>query len=138
MTWQTRLKVEEAGHDKSGRSVWELIEPLVFESERFGRIEVPTLFRTNYASVPRLPMVFLLAGDKAHKEATLHDAIYTFHWLTREEADDLFLEALLLNPLIGENLAWMMHKGVRWFGQSSWDDTSNIFQRPEITALIRP
>jgi hypothetical protein len=137
MTWQTRLKVEEAGHDKSGRSVWELLEPLVFESERFGKIVVPPSFRTNYASVPRLPLVFLLAGDRAHKEAVIHDWQYTARELTREQADDLFLEALLLNPLIGNGMAHTMHKAVRWFGGFSWEDETNILQPPEIRALIK-
>lgn len=137
MTWQTRLRVEEAGHDKSKRAVWELLEPLVFDSERFGKVVVPPTFRTNYASVPRLPLVFLVAGDRSYKEACLHDYFYTTHEITREEADALFLEALLLNPFIGEGLAHTMHKAVRWFGQSSWEDESNILQPEEIRALVR-
>lgn len=138
MTWLTRLRVEEAGHDKSGRAVWELLEPLCFESERFGIVTVPPVFRTNYASVPRLPLVFLLAGDKSHKEAALHDWIYTTHAISREDADALFLEALLLNPKIGEGLAHTMHKAVRWFGGSSWRDETNILQAEEIRFQILP
>lgn len=138
MTWQTRLLVEEAGHDRSGRSVWELQRPLVFESERFGLITVPTGFRTNYASVPRAPFVFWLAGDRAQKEAALHDWPYTVHNMNREDADALFLEALLVNPLIGPGLAQSMHKAVRWFGQSSWDDDTNVMQPPEIRSLAFP
>lgn len=136
MTWLTKLRVEEAGHDLSGRAVWELEYPLVFQSERFGRIIVPSGFRTNYASVPRLPVVFWLAGERAYKEAALHDWQYTVHAMSREDADALFLEALLLNPLIAPGLAHTMHKAVRWFGQSSWDDTTNILQLPEIMALV--
>lgn len=129
MTWRTRLRVEEAGHDGSGRAVWELIDnPLVFESEQFGDVSVPIGFRTNYASVPRLPLVFLIAGERVHKEAALHDAEYTLHRLTREQADALFLEALLLNPLIPKWLAYAMHRAVRWFGQSGWDAPSNVMQ----------
>lgn len=132
----TRLRVQEAGFDRSGRAVWELLEPLVFRSERFGDVVVPPAFRTNYASVPRLPLVFLLAGDRAHKEAALHDFQYTVHAMRREDADDLFLEALLANPVISPALAHAMHTAVRWFGQSSWDDATNIPQPPEIRALI--
>lgn len=131
MTWRTKLRVEEAGHDASGRAVWELLEPLVFED-----IVVPPTFRTNYVSVPRWPVIFYLAGDRAHKEAALHDWPYTVHNMTREEADDLFLRALLLNPLITPGLAHTMHRAVRLFGQASWDDTTNILQPLEIRQQI--
>lgn len=134
MTWLTRLRVEEAGHDLDGHAVWELLDPLAFRSERFGDIVVPTGFRTNYASVPRAPFVFWLAGDRSHKEAALHDYQYTVHHLPREDADALFLEALLLNPLIPAGLAQSMHKAVRWFGRGSWNDTTNILQPEEIRA----
>jgi hypothetical protein len=157
VTWLTRLRVEEAGHDRSMRSVWELTDPLVFRSEVWGDLLFPPRFRTNYASVPRVPLVFLLAGDKAHKEAAGHDFPYTVHGLLkvnydvetgehtvpifvpidRKAADDLFLEMLLLNPHIGEGLAHTMHKAVRWFGQSSWEDETNILQPEEIRAMVR-
>jgi hypothetical protein len=136
VTWRTLLLVEEAGHDASGRAVWELQRPLWFESDQYGDIVVPVTFRTNYASVPRAPFVFWLAGERSYKEAALHDWLYTVHSLTREQADDVFLEALLLNPLIPAGLAHTMHRGVRWFGQSSWEDTTNILQPPEIRAQI--
>jgi hypothetical protein len=136
VTWRTLLRVEEAGHDLSGRAVWELIEPMLFESEQFGDIVIPPTFRTNYASVPRLPLVFLLAGDRSYKEAALHDWLYTVHSLTREQADAVFLEALLLNPLISPGLAHTMHRAVRWFGQSSWEDSTNILQPDHIRAQI--
>jgi hypothetical protein len=138
MTWLTKLLVEEAGHDLSKRAVWELQRPLWYRSAEFGSIVVPPGFRTNYASVPRLPVVFWLAGERVHKEAALHDWLYTTHETTREVADDVFLEALLLNPLVPEGLAQSMHRAVRWFGQGSWEDTTNILQLPEISAQVRP
>lgn len=137
--WRTKLRVERAGHDASGRAVWELLEPLVFESRVLSAagpvtIVVPPVFRTNYASVPRLPLVFLLAGDRSYEEAALHDWLYTAHTVEREQADAVFLEALLLNPLISPGLARTMHKGVRWFGASSWSDTTNVLQDASIAA----
>jgi hypothetical protein len=137
VTWQNRLRVEESGWDAAGRAQWELTAPLMFESERFGTLIVPPTFRTNYASVPRLPLVFLLAGDRSHKEAALHDWLYTCHALTREESDAVFLEALLLNPKIGPGLAHTMHKAVRWFGESSWRDETTVIQHAYIRRLIR-
>lgn len=137
MTWRTLLRVEEAGHDLHGRAVWELLDPLYFESDQFGDLVVPATFRTNYASVPRVPLVFMLVGDRFHKEAALHDWLYTVHSLSREQADAVFLEALLLNPMVLPELAYSVHRGVRWFGKSSWDDTTNILQPAEIHALVR-
>lgn len=133
------LRVERTGeYDKDGRPVWQLLHPLKFDSAVWGRIEVPTGFKTNYASVPRAPFTFWLYGDRCWEEPALHDFAYTVRRMTREEADDLFLEALLLNPTISEGMANTMHKAVRWFGGSSWDDETNIAQPDYIRALIKP
>jgi hypothetical protein len=156
VTWLTRLCAEEAGHDRSGRDVDELICPLVFRSEKYGDVLLPVGFRTNYNSCPRVPFFYMWAGGKARKPSALHDFPYTAHALLitefdtasgnytppvrrpidRQEADDLFLEALADEPFIGETLAAAMHKAVRWFGQSSWDDDTNILQLPEIRSQI--
>lgn len=156
MTWLTKLKVEEAGHDLSGRDVDELIAPLVFRSEVYGDILLPVGFRTNYNSVPRWPIVYWLVGGKARKPSALHDFPYTAHALLltdydeetdeytpprrvpidRRQADDLFMEALGHEALIEETLAGAMHRAVRLCGQSSWDDTTNVLQPEEISALI--
>lgn len=156
MSWLTRQQIEEAGHDLTGRAVWEYLSPLIFRSEKYGDLLIPGGFRSNFVSVPRWPFIFLLAGDRAHKPASLHDLGYTLHALlqvkydaetnthtppvrlpvSREQVDDLFLEALEKEPLISEGLAGTMHKAVRWFGQGSWEDDTNILQRPEVRALI--
>lgn len=138
MSWLTYLRVEDDGFDKAGREIWCGLEPLGFRSKRFGDVITPPGFRSNYASVPRLPLVFLMAGGRASKAAYLHDCEYTLRRMSREDADDLFLEALLLNPSIPEGLAHSMHKAVRWFGGHSWEDETNIVQPDEIKALIRP
>lgn len=155
MSWLTRLVAEEAGHDRDHRAVWEMYRPLVFRSERYGDLLIPVGFRTNYVSCPRWPFIFAIAGDKAHKPSALHDLAYTLHavlvvqWdvvtathtppvlrpINRREADDLFLEALDGEPLVGETLARIMYRGVRLFGQSSWEDDTNILQPKEIRAL---
>jgi hypothetical protein len=156
VTWRTKLRVEEAGHDLSGRDVDELIHPLVFKSGTYGDVLIPPGFRTNYCSVPRWPIVYWMVGGKARKPSAGHDFPYTTHGLllttfdeatgtysaptrlpiNREQADDLFLEMLLHDPLVEEGLALSMHKAVRWFGQSSWDDDTNILQPAEIRELI--
>jgi hypothetical protein len=155
VSWLTRLRAEEAGHDLTGREVDELIGPLVFNSDVYGHLLFPVGFRTNYCSVPRWPIAYWMVGGKARKPSAGHDFPYTTHCLLqvefdaesgaytppkrlpidRRQADDLFLEMLLKEPLVGEGLALTMHKAVRWFGQSSWEDDTNILQRPEIMRL---
>ena len=45
-------------------------------------ITVPTGFLTDFASVPRMPFVFLLFGDVAHEAAVIHDYLYKARWLS--------------------------------------------------------
>lgn len=56
--------------------VWMLTEPLIFESDILGTITVPAGFYTDFASVPRVPIFYLLYGDMAHRESVLHDYGY--------------------------------------------------------------
>lgn len=83
------LHVEKAG----GR--WVLIDPLSYYSPRLGKtVTVPMGFWTDFASVPRLPFVYLLFGDVAHEPAVIHDYLYKIRWTSRREADGVLLEAL--------------------------------------------
>lgn len=156
MSWLTRLRAEEAGHDRDGRDVDELIDPLVFRSQKFGDVLLPIGFRTNYNSCPRVPFFYMWVGGKARKPSALHDFPYTTHALLitqydtatglykppkrrpvdRREADDLFLEALGHEALLSDTEQAAMYKGVRWFGESSWKDNTNILQLPEIGAMV--
>ena len=64
-------KVAEA--DGNGRAEWELQQDLAFQSARVGMIIVSAGFRTDFASVPRVPLAYWLTGDTAHKSAVIHD-----------------------------------------------------------------
>lgn len=77
-------------------------------------VEVPDGFETDFASVPRLPFVFLAAGDTAQRAAVLHDYLYSTgeH---RAFADSVFLAAMKAEQIP----AWrryLMWAGVRVFG----------------------
>lgn len=78
---------------KSGSdTVWVLKSSLVY-----GDIEVKEGFETDFASVPRVPLFYALFGDKAHREAVLHDYLYrsdSLPLVTRKQADNIFLEAM--------------------------------------------
>lgn len=62
--------------DKDGRKQWKLIAPLIYESKTVGLIVVPTGFITDFASVPRLPLVYWFFGGRGDAEAVLHDWLY--------------------------------------------------------------
>lgn len=99
---------------------WQLLQPLVFRAEEGASpYVVPAGFVTDFASVPRWPLAYLVAGDKAHEAATLHDWLYTKRLVTREAADRLFRSAILA---MGHSqlLAAAMHAAVRVGGSSSY------------------
>lgn len=94
-----------------------LLAPLIYYSERMGReITVPQGFVTDFASVPRLPVAYLLAGGCANEAAVIHDYLYRNQKLcSRADADAVFEEAM---GVTGQ--PWwrrkMMYLGVRIFG----------------------
>lgn len=77
---------------------WILEKPLCYVSNIAidGKyvIIVPEDFETDFASVPRLPLSYLTAGNTAHKAAVVHDYLYENGIGTKELADKIFLEAM--------------------------------------------
>lgn len=89
------IKVSEPS--STGRAKWRTQGELIYLDNKGRTWAVPAGFVTDFASVPRLPLMYWLAGDTAHMSAVLHD------WLCRElvselmswrEAADLFREAM--------------------------------------------
>jgi hypothetical protein len=100
--------------------IYALEQPLVYESDLVGRITVPTGFRTDFASVPRLPLTYLLAGGKGNRAAVIHDFLYSGgRPMTRKQADAIFKEALEACGY-GSFTVWLMHTGVRLGGEASF------------------
>jgi len=58
-----------------GRLVRRLLEPLIWIHDDL-RIEIPTDFESDGASVPRVPIIYDAWGDRAHREAFGHDYGY--------------------------------------------------------------
>jgi hypothetical protein len=110
--FKTRLKVELINNE--GKK-WKLLEDLVYEDKEHGRITVPSGFETDFASVPRIPVVFELVGDRGHAAATLHDWLYHNGDLTRKEVDAILLQALR-DTKVGKFRSYLMYFGVRGFG----------------------
>ncbi|AOY97386.1 hypothetical protein BKK79_36050 [Cupriavidus sp. USMAA2-4] len=101
--------------------LWQLVEPLVYQSDVAGQtFEVPPGFETDLASVPRLPVVFLLAGGTSNEAAVVHDFLYTMHPVPRAVADAVLREASSVTGVPAWR-RWLMYWGVRLGGGSHWE-----------------
>lgn len=90
------LSSKEIGYC-NGTIIYQLIDDLVFKINN-ETIIIPKCFQTDLASVPRIPIVFLLWGDRAHREAVLHDYLYRVDAkpsVTKTAADCLFKQAMI-------------------------------------------
>lgn len=83
---------------------WRLREPLGFYTARYNMtICAPAGFVTDFASVPRLPLAWLLAGGTGHWEAVIHDPMYRFGLPHRHMADWIFYDAGRVRSAMREN-----------------------------------
>jgi len=113
----TRLCLEDG---EGENPLCTLLSAFVYDSDVLkARVTVPEGFQTDLASVPRLPVVYLLTGATGNEAAVIHDFLYTSQPCTRKQADDTFHEALLASGVPGWR-AWMMWCGVRAGGASHW------------------
>lgn len=99
---------------------WELIDTLVYRSTLAGIIVVPKGFDTDFASVPRLPLMHMLLGDRAHSSAVVHDYLYRTAEVSRSMADAVFKEAAESEG-VGFFSRWALWSGVRVGGWTSYD-----------------
>lgn len=103
----------------SGRGTWRLLSPLEYQSDVAGQtFVVPAGSLTDFASVPRVMIAFLLTGDTAHEASALHDWLYGTHPVSRSVADAVLREAALVTGVPAWR-AWMLWAGVRIGGGGS-------------------
>jgi hypothetical protein len=118
------LCLENADPTDDGQ--WIVTAPLIYQSDVANRIiVVPAGFKTDLASVPRLPVVFLLTGDTSREAACVHDFLYSTHIVDREMADAVLREASAVTgvPAWRRGLMWA---GVRLFGGAHWNPTEAV------------
>lgn len=102
-------------------SIWEVCDkPFRYKSDLAGLITVNVGFRTDFASVPRLGIIYALLGDTAHEPAVIHDYIYATAITTREIADKVLLEAMGVIGLPWWR-RWPIYIGVRVGGWYAWN-----------------
>lgn len=93
----------------SKRPLYELTEPLIYYSDVLGfTLTVPPGTRTDLASIPYLPVIWLAFGDTAAYAAVPHDYLYKYagfvpgsqRYIPKFEADMVFEEAMRLRVQI--------------------------------------
>lgn len=138
----TPLKVEQVSEATATKNaLWKLTEPLIYQSSKLGLVIVDRDKITDFASVPRLPISYLLAGGRSNAPGVLHDGLYDPEHetgrglkVTRLQADNLIFEATLDSfPVEGYSvksilkrqlvylLAGVTWLGVRFFGWLYWE-----------------
>jgi hypothetical protein len=119
--WLTPLRIQlideiDYGNRAGGDGVrpsWRVLHPLRYQSDLLGKIiEVPTGFDTDFSSTP--------AGmqQQVFKASVLHDFCYRTQALSKDEADSVFLEAMLVDRIPS---AHKFYLAVRLFGGSSYN-----------------
>ena len=91
-------------------------------------ISVPAGFKTDFASIPKPLLPLLPFWAKYSKAAPIHDLLYRTQKImgkpiTREQADKIFLEAMLVNfrcHKSGKLVAYLEYWAVRLFAQKAW------------------
>jgi hypothetical protein len=107
--------------EKSGQ-FWTILQPLIYESDLLQKvIVVPEGVVTDFASVPRLPLMFLLTAESAHEAAVIHDYLYSKQDVPRSLADAVFREAMGASGEPGWR-SWLMWAGVRAGGWLAWNN----------------
>ena len=116
---------EEIG-EVDGKTIYRLVEDLHYIDHEGKLIVVPKGFQHDLASVPRVPIAYMMYGDRAHHESCLHDFLYRYDSnpiCTREEADNHFKEAMISRGK-SWGIYYFMHLGVRIGGSSSYHKRS--------------
>jgi hypothetical protein len=114
------IQIEDSSHE--GRGTWKVQAPLVYQSDSVGEITVPEGFTTDFASVPRIPILFDIAGDRGNLAGTVHDFLYDTSCslpVSRTQADKVLREALIVQG-VATWIAYGMYFAVRLFASSHY------------------
>lgn len=78
-----------------GKVIYKLLNPLIFVLNDI-KITVPMGVESDLASVPRLPFIYAIWGNRVHREAFLHDFLYRKDVAcTKNDADWWFRLAMM-------------------------------------------
>jgi hypothetical protein len=75
---------------------WIVLQPMPYQIGRTGlSVIVPAGFVTDYASIPRPLWVMYAPHDRYSRAAVVHDYLYWSQRCTREQADNIFMLAMI-------------------------------------------
>jgi hypothetical protein len=112
---------------------WIVKEPLIYEvGVSHDSVTVPRGFVTDFATIPPILQSLIQQNGPHLLPAVIHDYLYWKQSCTRDQADQIFLLAMMENKVSStERMA--MYQAVRAAGEFAW--TSNARERA--TGLIR-
>lgn len=99
-------------------------------------VSVPKGFVTDFASVPRVFWTLLPPDGLYTYPAIVHDYLYWFQPLKKDEADEIFSE-LMREFNVGAASRNTIYAGVRAGGQSAWDDNATRRNKGEKRILVQ-
>ena len=115
----SRLAMEVVDHEDGGE--WVLTTALLYQSDIARQtFMVPPGFRTDLASVPRMPIIYFLTGNSSTEASVIHDFLYCTKTVSRELADAVFREASAVTGVPAWR-RWVMWAGVRLGGGAYYD-----------------
>lgn len=128
--------------DVWGSTDWVLLEPLRYYSAIADtEIVVPAGFVNDLASIPRFFRRVIPVNGRHRYAAIVHDWLYanalggrSQHWMDRELADDIFLEAMHVLGVPNWKRA-AMHRAVRVGGGRYWKRRNGLVQEVDIVDL---
>ncbi len=110
--------------ERVNEGTWKLAEDLrlwvapaitFYDGTTVNFITVPRGFKTDFASVPRIPLAYLVAGGLGDRAAVVHDYFCVTKKVPYTVAADIF-DACLKKDGINWFKRTLMVRAVRWFG----------------------
>lgn len=122
-TWNIRILDWPSFEYKPGKDPWRVVKAMLLcINAKF--YTVPEGYRTDGASVPRIPFIYSRYGNTAQIPALFHDFLYDGclgDEFTRRDADEVFLAMMTeLNDPPGKYRRLAMYYAVRLFGWRAW------------------
>ena len=116
MKFATDLRVQRRDDGK-----WVTASKITYYNlpEGVGTVTIPEGFVTDFASVPRLPFMFWLLGDRADYAALIHDYLYATAKFPRAKCDAIFRHVAGWEG-VGWLARWTMWTGIRVGGWASY------------------
>jgi hypothetical protein len=128
MPFLTPIRVEKTFF----RDIWTLLHEFWYHHAPTETIDldvtvtVPAGFMTDFASVPRLPLIYYVCGNQAHEASVVHDYLYSLDSMPlvdKNTADRIFYDAMIEMGL-DRHIARMMYDGVVIGGESHFHKRS--------------